>query len=154
MADRVILKTVRLGDAKSGQSRVYKAGNVKDAETLNSLVPADDLHRLMDRGVLGGKEWTGTLEGKASTKTVDNPRGDIRPLPGERAGGVNPITSVMNPPAGQPQGTPLPEDFPHRELLMAAGYNTIEKLSETSDEDVLAIKGIGQKALDDINAAL
>lgn len=58
--------------------------------------------------------------------------------------------------AGSPasQGTPLPEGFPARDLLLAAGYTTLERVQAATDEELLAIQGIGRRLLGKIRDAL
>ena len=51
-------------------------------------------------------------------------------------------------------GTPLPEDFPGRAALQAAGYTTLEALRGLTQEELAAIKGIGPKLAQRILAAL
>lgn len=41
----------------------------------------------------------------------------------------------------------LPEGFPGREELEAAGYTTTEQVTDAADEDLLAIKGVGRGTL-------
>jgi hypothetical protein len=41
----------------------------------------------------------------------------------------------------------LPDDFPGREELVAAGYDTLSKVRKASEEDLAAIKGIGKATL-------
>lgn len=55
-------------------------------------------------------------------------------------------------PAGR-NHDPLPEDFPARDLLVAAGHKTIGAVEAHADT-LLAIPGIGPKTHDDIRAAL
>jgi predicted flap endonuclease-1-like 5' DNA nuclease len=50
--------------------------------------------------------------------------------------------------------TPLPEDFPGRGALLAAGYTTLESLRGLSEADLIAIKGIGPKLAKQILQAL
>lgn len=50
--------------------------------------------------------------------------------------------------------TPLPENFPGRALLLGAGYGTLEAVRSASDEELLAIKGLGRKLLEQIRDAL
>jgi hypothetical protein len=49
--------------------------------------------------------------------------------------------------------TPLPEDFPARETLVAAGYDTTAAVEEASDEDLLALDHLGDKTLGKIRNA-
>ncbi len=52
----------------------------------------------------------------------------------------------------QTQQSAFPEDYPGYEVLGQVEGMTPEKLQSMSDEDILAIKGIGQKTLDAIRA--
>lgn len=45
-------------------------------------------------------------------------------------------------------------DSSTEELLIEAGYETIEELHEASDEELLDIKGIGPKTLEEVREAL
>jgi predicted flap endonuclease-1-like 5' DNA nuclease len=58
------------------------------------------------------------------------------------------------PPNAQESATPLPEDFPGRGALLAAGYTTLESLRGLSEGDLIAIKGIGPKLAQQILQAL
>jgi predicted flap endonuclease-1-like 5' DNA nuclease len=58
------------------------------------------------------------------------------------------------PPSVQESATPLPEDFPGRGALLAAGYATLESLRDLSEADLIAIKGIGPKLAQQILQAL
>jgi predicted flap endonuclease-1-like 5' DNA nuclease len=57
-------------------------------------------------------------------------------------------------PNAQESATPLPEDFPGRGALLAAGYATLESLRGFSEADLIAIKGIGPKLAKQILQAL
>jgi|ERR1041384_2732760 hypothetical protein len=50
-------------------------------------------------------------------------------------------------------GTPIDAEFPGAVLLTGAGYKTTEEVQAASDEELLAIKGLGQATLDNIRAA-
>ena len=52
-----------------------------------------------------------------------------------------------------PDGDALPEDFPAREKLIAAGYDTAAAVEEASDEDLLAIDHLGDQTLGKIRDA-
>jgi hypothetical protein len=52
-----------------------------------------------------------------------------------------------------PDGDALPEDFPARETLVAAGYDTTAAVEEASDEDLLALDHLGDKTLGKIRDA-
>lgn len=55
-----------------------------------------------------------------------------------------------HPPAGG-EGTPLPEDFPARTILVQHGFDTVEKMQGA---DLLAIPGIGKSYAANIRRAL
>lgn len=60
-------------------------------------------------------------------------------------------------PAEAPTSEPapaLPEGFPHAGLLTEAGFGTLQLVTEATDDDLLAVKGVGKAALRDIRAAL
>ena len=57
-------------------------------------------------------------------------------------------------PDTQESATPLPEDFPGRGALLAAGYTTLESLRGLSEADLIAIRGIGPKLAKQILQAL
>lgn len=72
-----------------------------------------------------------------------------------RALGLTPITETSAPTADETaECTPLPDDFPVRDLLIAGGITTIEAVREATDKDLRALKGIGPAAVRDIRAAL
>ena len=58
------------------------------------------------------------------------------------------------PKAGEAQPTPLPDGFPERELLIGTAFKTLEALKAASDEELLAVGGIGPTKLKAIRAAL
>jgi predicted flap endonuclease-1-like 5' DNA nuclease len=58
------------------------------------------------------------------------------------------------PPNAQESATPIPEDFPGRGALLAAGYATLEDLRSLSEADLIAIRGIGPKLAQQILEAL
>lgn len=49
-----------------------------------------------------------------------------------------------------PVGSDLPEDFPGREHLVAAGFSTWASVVELDREGLIAVKGIGPKTADEI----
>jgi len=57
-------------------------------------------------------------------------------------------------PNAQESATPLPEDFPGRGALLAAGYTTLESLRGLSAADLITIRGIGPKLAQQILQAL
>lgn len=48
----------------------------------------------------------------------------------------------------------LPEEFPGREHLIAAGLTTVAAVGAKSDEDLVALQGIGPATVRDIREAL
>lgn len=44
----------------------------------------------------------------------------------------------------------LPEDFPGHAQLVEAGYTTMHKVETASDEDLLAVEGVGPATLEKI----
>ena len=70
--------------------------------------------------------------------------------PGEVPPGEVPPVEV--PPGEVPPEQPalvddLPEDFPEREALTAAGYGALLLVSKASDDDLRAVKGVGKATL-------
>lgn len=51
-------------------------------------------------------------------------------------------------------GTPLGNDFPANQLLSGAGLRTVEAVAEATDDELLAIDGIGPARLEDIRQAI
>jgi len=47
----------------------------------------------------------------------------------------------------------LPDDFPEAERLRAAGFRTLGAVREATDEDLLAVDGVGKARLETIRAA-
>lgn len=52
-----------------------------------------------------------------------------------------------------PEGTALPADFPAQDLLVEAGLKTVEAVQAASDEQLLAVSGIGPATLKEIREA-
>lgn len=50
--------------------------------------------------------------------------------------------------------TELPEDFPSRDKLVAAGLTTTQAVSAKSDDELVALEGIGEASVKKIRAAL
>ncbi|TFU25637.1 helix-hairpin-helix domain-containing protein [Thermus tengchongensis] len=70
------------------------------------------------------------------------------------AGAPEPPREEASTPEGPAGGTPLPEGFPARNLLLAHGYTTLEAVRDAPDDALLGIKGIGKKLLEEIRHAL
>ena len=52
------------------------------------------------------------------------------------------VNGVRVDPNGKPVQTPLPDDFPMRKTLVAAGLETVEAVKAVPD--LVAVKGIGE----------
>lgn len=68
---------------------------------------------------------------------------------------TQPAPVVVEPPAPvelEPVDD-LPEGFPQREALTAAGFGALLLVTKASDEELLAIDGIGKATLEKIRAA-
>lgn len=48
----------------------------------------------------------------------------------------------------------LPADFPQREALTAAGFGALLLVAQATDDELLAIEGIGKATLEKIRAAV
>jgi len=76
----------------------------------------------------------------------------------ERSGWLRvPVTVTPDPP---PTPTPvvetddLPADFPQREALTAAGFGALLLVTQATDDELLAIEGIGKATVEKIRAAV
>jgi hypothetical protein len=56
----------------------------------------------------------------------------------------------------KPQPTPegLPEDMPYRDALLEDGFDSVDAINNATDDELLAVIGIGGKALEKIRAYL
>lgn len=54
------------------------------------------------------------------------------------------------PPATEPVESDLPEDFPGRAALIAAGFATWASVADLDRNELIALKGIGEKTADAI----
>lgn len=54
---------------------------------------------------------------------------------------------------GEEYGIEFGDDFPEAEVLREAGYTTTEAVQDASDEELLALEGIGPSKLRQIRAA-
>jgi hypothetical protein len=60
------------------------------------------------------------------------------------------LAEPPTPPEPEPLPQPvddLPEDFPEREALTAAGYGALLLVSKASDDELRAVKGVGKATL-------
>lgn len=65
---------------------------------------------------------------------------------------VTPDPPPTPPPTNVAEPDDLPADFPHREALTQAGYGALLLVRMASDDELLAIEGIGKAKLKDIRA--
>lgn len=49
--------------------------------------------------------------------------------------------------SGGKNNSDLPEDFPARAALIEGGFDSLEKVNGASDEDLIAVKGVGEKTV-------
>lgn len=61
--------------------------------------------------------------------------------------------AAATPAAPDADPTPLPEDFPARQALEAAGRATVESLAGLTVENLTAVKGVGEATAKQILAA-
>lgn len=54
----------------------------------------------------------------------------------------------------QASASDLPEDFPERDLILGTQFTSVDALNAASDDDLLAVDGIGPAKLKAIRAAL
>lgn len=74
---------------------------------------------------------------------------DTTPAQGEQA----PVDTSGMPPAQIGGETMLPQEFPARDLLIGAGFVTVEGVAQAEDETLSDIKGIGPATLEEIREA-
>lgn len=77
-------------------------------------------------------------------KTISVPRNDARMLVGRG------YFEYVNLPEVPTDGSDLPADFPQREALVEAGLDSLADLQTATDEQIMDVKGIGEKTLSDI----
>lgn len=113
-----------------GASKEYKAGDVVELTEAEALGFLDKL-ALADE--TDGRELVTTAPGLFETTAADT---------GEDA----PHTAVV--------ADTLPDGFPYADKLAAGGYTTLTAVDSASDDDLLAVKGIGKASLQAIREAL
>lgn len=67
---------------------------------------------------------------------------------------VTPATGAGNSAPFAPPSDTLPNGFPHATKLAASGYTTVTAVREATDAQLIALKGIGEKAVAEIREAL
>jgi len=111
--------------------RVYASG---DEQALAEVITEDQITRLTGLGVIEG-DWTGVEEEEEDTPWT--------PPVAEVTATSDPATITL-----------LPTGFPARMELMGAGFNSVENTSAATDEQLLAVSGVGASTLAKIRAAL
>lgn len=76
--------------------------------------------------------------------------GELRQL-GAIGSEIGTVTAA-SPAAAVVNATPLPEDFPGRDVLLPAGYDSIEVIQATSPERLQTVKGVGPALIAKIDA--
>ncbi len=132
--------TKRFIDEASGGSQLRAPGEIEvDEKTAARLVKAGRAH------IIGREQKPGDV--------------DRVPKPVVTPAGANPRIDAQselgNQAPSEPGETPLPEDFPKRDQLIAAGFDTIEKLKGPDvREKLLAIEGLGEASVTKIGLAV
>lgn len=67
---------------------------------------------------------------------------------------VTPETGAGNSAPVDPPSDTLPSGFPHATKLAASGYTTVTAVRSATDAQLIALKGIGEKAVAEIREAL
>lgn len=112
----------------------------------------------------GPGEWQ--VEPHVAHRLVENGKakyvdGKTAPAPAKAA--TEPSAPTTNPriPETEDEGkaeapdTPLPDDFPSRDILVEAGYGTVESLKDPDVKDKLAeVKGLGPASITKIGLAI
>jgi|ERR1051325_642130 hypothetical protein len=122
-------------------------------------VPASKVTRLVEKKIIAppdGRQASGETKDGGAQRV----EGAIARISGslsvERVSGESTadfLERLADKVESQPPDSDLPEDFPMRELLAESGYASIEAVKAASDEDLLAIDGIGDARLKDIRKA-
>lgn len=59
--------------------------------------------------------------------------------------GLEVVAAPAEAEQAQPDGTPLPDEFPGRKFLVQAGHTTLESVGALSIDALIEIKGIGTR---------
>jgi hypothetical protein len=96
----------------------------------------------------------------AGLPLYDVPAGDLDHCIGTAVQPYDGDVEATETEAPQPQatalaaGTPLPQGFPYYKFLTAHGLTTIESVRNATDDELIAVKGIGASSLKAIHNAL
>lgn len=96
-------------------------------------------------------------DGKVTQRLLEGQLSERDKLISELTGEVERLRARLaeaEPEPAEPSATPLPDDFPRRDKLLEAGYTTVEQVAELSDDDLMAVDGIGKASLAEIRARL
>lgn len=129
----VLHKTIRHG------SSLFQAGNDDHADALVKVLRPRDAKRLLTMGAVAGPGFR-----DLAAKYVEEPK-EKKKAPVEKT-----------PPVDGDEETdgPLPTGFPGRSALLSAGLDSLAKVREASDEDLLGIPGVADATLAAIREAL
>lgn len=125
MANKQIIKGVRQN------RKLYRPGT-DDADALDEVLTPTQVKALKDQNVIAGD-----FKGKAKIS-----KGDEKPAPNE------PSSETVR------TGTELPGGFPARMQLIKAGYDTVEKVSAASDDELENLEGVGDATVKKIREEL
>lgn len=107
------------------------------------------------------RETGAQVVGKGQLTVDTKARMGQRTLRTIRAGGLIEVNrksksepSDSDSEGGSAADSDIPQDFPSREHLIAGGFDSLDKVSAASDEELVALKGIGKKAVEHIREAL
>ena len=116
-----------------------------EADELNKVLTAEQVGYLKGNGILFGAGWTGVKS--------ERPEGEGDP--GTPWGGeVDLEADEEIKPLLEDIETAIPTDFPARSILIVEGFDTVERVTGATDEQLTAIIGIGTATAKKIRAAL
>lgn len=106
------------------------------------LVSIEDAKRLLKRGAKLHNEEDGQFFTEEEVHSATTPSATLV------------TSSGASTKPGTGQQTVLPQNFPGREHLVAAGVDSVEKVKQLSRDEIVALKGIGETTADKIGKAL
>lgn len=131
-------------------------------------VPAEKVEMLVERGLIeapaGGKNAEARAEAErrgqaiariAAAASVERTAKEDESSFLERIASA--IEGAREASGGNTESEPgdeLPEDFPHREAVTKGGFTTKAAARKATDDELLALDGIGEARLKEIRAAL
>lgn len=115
---------------KDGRGKIIKAPTDPDNFKSENQVKSEVVAPASDESNQDSTQENGEVG--ETGQNEDNPDGDKIKTPENFTKTTEPIT-----------GTPLPENTPERDKLIAAGVTTLEKLKSMSQEDLMGLDKIG-----------